>query len=98
MKQCHMNFNDEQLKQVEEMSGALLPPADIAILLNLSPEDRDMFCEVVKTHINSAIFMAFHKGRLNTKFELRKTIIKLAKHGSPAAEPIAEKFITEQML
>jgi len=92
-----MNLTDEQLLQVEEMAAALLPADEIAILLKLNPSDRNLFIEIVKTHINSPIYMAFHHGRLTTKLELRKTVIKLAKHGSPAAEPIAEKYIREQL-
>lgn len=97
MKLYRMNLNDEQLLQVEEMSAALLPAGEIALLLNLTAQERSTFEEVVKTHTNSAEYMAFHRGRLTTKFELRKTVIKLAKHGSPAAEPIAEKYIREQL-
>ena len=93
-----MNLTDDQIRQVEEMSAALLPADEIAILLNLPPEKRTLLTEVVKNHIHSPVYMAFHRGRLSTKFELRKTVIKLAKHGSPAAEPIAEKYLTEQML
>lgn len=93
-----MNLTDEQIKLVEEMAAALLPANEISILLGLSPEDRNLFCEMVKNHANSAVYMAFHTGRLTTKFELRKTVIKLAKHGSPAAEPIAERYLTEQII
>lgn len=93
-----MNLTDEQIQQVEEMSGALLPANEIALLLNLSVSERNLFCEIVKTHVSSPVYMAFHRGRLTTKFELRKTVIKLAKHGSPAAEPIAEKYLIEQMI
>lgn len=93
-----MNLNDDQIQQIQEMSAALLPSSEIAILLGLSPEDRNAFCEMVKSHLNSPVYMAFHTGRLTTKFELRKTVIKLAKHGSPAAEPIAEKYLKEQMI
>ena len=93
-----MNLTDDQIKQVEEMAAALLPASEITILLGLSPEERNLFCEMVKNHVNSPVYMAFHTGRLTTKFELRKTVIKLAKHGSPAAEPIAEKYLKEQML
>lgn len=92
-----MNLTDEQLLQVEEMAAALLPADEIAILLNLTAPERNSFIEVVKTHTSSPVYMAFHRGRLTTKYELRKTVIKLAKHGSPAAEPIAEKYIREQL-
>jgi len=93
-----MNLTDEELIRVEEMAAALLPAEEIAILLGLPAEKRSLLIEVVKNHINSPVYMAFHRGRLTTKLELRKTVIKLAKHGSPAAEPIADKYLTEQMI
>jgi hypothetical protein len=92
-----MNLTDEQIQQIEEMAAALLPSDEIALLLKLDSTNRKLFAEIVKTHIDSPIYMAFHQGRLSTKLELRKTVIKLAKHGSPAAEPIAEKYIREQL-
>ncbi len=57
---------------------------------------RDLFCEICKNHTSSDIYTAYHRGRLQTKYELRKTVIKLAKAGSPAAEPLADKYMKEQ--
>lgn len=91
-----IELSDEQLKEVEEMSAALLPPSEIAILINISVEQRDLFCEVCKTHKSSPLYTAYHRGKLKTKYELRKTIVKLAKAGSPAAEPLADKYMQEQ--
>jgi len=93
-----MNLSEEQIQQIQDMASALLPASEIAILLGLSAQERTEFCEIIKNHTNSEVYMAFHTGRLTTKFELRKTVIKLAKHGSPAAEPIAEKYLREQMI
>lgn len=91
-----MELNDEQLQQLEEMSAALMPPSEIAILLRLDASDRDLFIQVCKNHKHSKIYEAYQRGRLQTKLELRRTVVKLAKAGSPAAEPLAEKFIREQ--
>lgn len=93
-----LTLNNEQLQQVEEMSAALLPPDEIAILMNINPESRDLFREICKNHKNTLIYNSYQRGRLTTKYELRKTVIKLAKAGSPAAEPIAEKYIKEQLI
>lgn len=95
--QCRMNLTNEQIQQIEEMAAALLPADEIALLLKLPVADRDMFVQITKNHKADPIYEAFHFGRLSTKLELRKTVIKLAKHGSPAAEPIAEKYIREQI-
>lgn len=79
------------------MSAALMPPAEIAILLKIPSGERTFFAQACKNHINSSIFEAYQRGKLTTKFELRKTVVKLAKAGSPAAEPLAEKYIRDQI-
>jgi hypothetical protein len=91
-----MELELEQLSLLEEMSAALLPPTDISILLNIPADKRNLFVEICKSHKHTDIYSAYQRGRLKTKLELRKTIVKLAKAGSPAAEPIAQKFIREQ--
>lgn len=93
-----MNLTNEQIVLVEEYGSALMSAKEIAMLLGLNAYQRISFEEVCKNHEKSEIFIAFHKGRLKTKFELRKTVIKLAKHGSPTAEPIADKYLREQLL
>ena len=77
-----MTLSEEILKQIKDMSAALLPPAEIAILLDIS----------------SPIYTSYHQGRLQTKLNLRKTVIKLAVAGSPAAEPLADKYMKEQSI
>lgn len=96
MKPCLIQLSDEQLRQVEEMSAALLPPREIAILAGIPADQRDTFCEMCKTHAASPLYEAYQRGRLTTKYELRKTVIRLAKAGSPAAEPLADKYLKEQ--
>lgn len=97
-KPCPIPLSDEQLQQVEEMSAALLPPAEIAILVGIDADQRDLFCEICKTHAATDLYAAYQRGRLTTKYELRRTVIKLAKAGSPAAEPLADKYLTEQIV
>jgi hypothetical protein len=91
-----IELTTEQLKTLEEMSAALLLPSEIAILINIDSNDRKLFCEICKNHCNSVIYEHYQRGKLTTKYELRRTVIKLAKAGSPAAEPLAEKYIKEQ--
>ena len=47
---------------------------------------------------SSPIYTSYHQGRLQTKLNLRKTVIKLAVAGSPAAEPLADKYMKEQSI
>ncbi len=93
-----MELTDEQLTRLEEMAAALMPPAEIAILLGIDISKRDLFVQICKNHKQSIIYDAYQRGKLTTKLELRRTVVKLAKVGSPAAEPLAEKFIREQQM
>ena len=91
-----MELTGEQLNSIEEMASAFMPPFEIAILINVAPSERDFFCEMCKSHKLSDAYNAYQRGKLQTKYELRKTVVKLAKAGSPAAEPLADKYILEQ--
>jgi hypothetical protein len=93
-----MGLTEEQLTLLQEYAAALITPAEIAILLDISPSDRKSFSVRCRIHEGTQEYEAFHRGRLTTKLELRKNIIKLAKAGSPAAEPLAERFLQEQNL
>ena len=93
-----MTLSEEVLQQIKEMSSALLPPGEIAILLNIPVDQRDFFCDICKNHHSSPIYTAYHQVRLQTKLNLRKTVIKLAIAGSPAAEPLADKYMKEQSI
>jgi hypothetical protein len=93
-----MELTEDELKQVEEMAAALLPPFEIAILLKIDCTTRKLFCQICKSHTASPIYDAYQRGKLTTKLELRRTVVKLAKAGSPAAEPLAEKYIKEQSI
>jgi len=93
-----MELTPEQLTNLEEMGAALMPPSEIAILLKIDISKRDLFVQICKTHKHSPIYDAYQRGKLTTKLELRRTVVKLAKAGSPAAEPLTEKFIREQSM
>lgn len=86
------------LEKLREYAAALLPPGEIAILMNIPPGERKEFTLRCRSREGDPLYEAFHLGRLTTKHELRTNIIKLAKAGSPAAEPLAEKFLREQNL
>lgn len=93
-----MELTDEQINEIRNMSAALLPPAEISILLDIPVDQREYFCEICKNHRQTSIYNAYHQGRLQTKYELRQTVIRLAKAGSPAAEPLADKYMREQIV
>lgn len=91
-----MTLNDDQLEQVKDYAAALLPPAEIAILIGLTGDDCSQFVDMCRNHKTSDVYAAYQRGKLMTKYELRKTVIKLAKAGSPAAGPIVDGYIKEQ--
>ncbi|MCY6283563.1 hypothetical protein ACIXOF_06480 [Bacteroides fragilis] len=43
-----MELSDETLQQIREMAAALLPPAEIAILISLPAGERSYFCDICK--------------------------------------------------
>lgn len=89
-------MTNDQLKQLQEYAAALLSPDEIAILLDLPLDERKSFTVRCRSQQGSVEYEAFYRGRLQTKLELRQNIIKLAKAGSPAAEPLALRFLKEQ--
>ena len=92
-----MTYNNELLIQIEEYAAALLSISEISILIGLSSDEALEFQEKIKNHRDSEVYISFNRGRLHTKYELRKKVIDLAKRGSPAAQPIAEKYMHENI-
>jgi hypothetical protein len=91
-------MNEIDLDKLHEYAAALLSPAEIAILMDIAPEDRSAFCIRCRDRVGDPLYETFYHGRLTTKLELRQNVIKLAKAGSPAAEPLAERYLYEQNL
>lgn len=91
-------MTDIDLNMLQEYAAALLTPAEIAILMGIPPDERSTFCIRCRDRQGDPVYEAYHLGRLTTKLELRQNVIKLAKAGSPAAEPLAERYLYEQNL
>lgn len=89
-----MPFTEEELKLVEEYAGLFLTWQDIAILLKKKlPEFKAAFDDK-----NSDLFASYSRGQVISKLNLRRPVIKMAEHGSPQAEILADKYITEQLM
>jgi hypothetical protein len=86
--------NSPDLTQITEMAASLMQPREIALLLDMSIQ---VFEYEVKQRPEGEIGRAFHKGRLQTKLELRKKIITMAKAGSPQAEVLADKYLQKDI-
>ncbi len=88
-----MNPDKETLDKIQDMASSLMQPREIAILLDINP---DAFEHDVNHNPSSEVYKHYNKGRLQTKLELRKKIIQLAKAGSPQAEVLADKYINQK--
>ncbi len=89
-----MKLSDDQLEKIQEYAGLFLSPREIACLLNLPFAD---FTECLFDG-NHPVSMAYLKGKTQSKYEIRKKVIDLAKKGSPQAESLADKYIEQQSL
>lgn len=82
--------NNEVLAQIEEYADYFLTFKEIAVLVGV---DVEVFQDT-----DSEEYTAYYKGKTLAKLEIRKNIIKMARHGSPQAEQLADKYITNQEL
>jgi len=89
-----MNLTNEQLNLIEEYSSFFMTVDEIAVLIGV---DVTEFTEAIQRR-KSKVHLAYKKGQTLTKLEIRKNVVKLAKHGSPQAELLADKYMTDQEL
>lgn len=89
-----MTLTNEQLQQVEELAGLFLAPDEIAVLIHV---DIDSFVRAIVSKSGN-VYSAYLLGKSKAKQAIRENVVKMAKHGSPAAEDLAEKYIKEQEL
>lgn len=83
-------MNDNKLKELNQLGSVNLPFLDCAILLDI---DHAKFIEAMENK-ESAEYMAYHKGRLNTVKTLRILTLKRAfEEQEPEAIREMEKYI-----
>ena len=73
-----------------------MSPDEISILLDMDDADRRHFIRAIREQMHEPDSIAYYQGRLKTKYELHKMVITLAIKGSPAAQPIADRYLSEQ--
>lgn len=82
-----MSFNEEQLKEIEEMAYLLISPALIAVNFEIPEYEMRQYLK----DEDSSVYKAFYKGLLRQKMALHRSIIKAAANGSnPAQEQIKD--------
>lgn len=79
------DITKEDIEQVEALAALFFTPREIAVMLEMKVQD--MSDEM--TDEESAIYRAFHCGRLQSEADLRKSIVKLAKSGSSPAQTMS---------
>jgi hypothetical protein len=92
-----MTLTEDQIQKIEQYAAALLPPSDIAVLIEIETCYYELFKQKCLAWIGSREYSAFHRGRLKTKSELYSNVVRLAKAGSPIAEELATRHIREQL-
>lgn len=86
-----MEFDNEQLKEIEEFSYSLLHPKDIAVVLQV-----DYHCFVEQLHDKrSAVYQAFYRGHLRAKAAMQRSLVESAKQGSHPAYKEAAVLLKE---
>ena len=83
----------EQINIIEDMASCLMSPDEIAITIGL---ESKLFRHIIDYDKRSPIYLAYQKGRIRTKWEIHRMVVKLAQKGSPQAELLAEKYLKEQ--
>lgn len=89
-----MNLTDGQLQEVYENAGLFLSPEEIAVLMDLNVLD---FIAEIKSKTGE-VYLQYMKGKTTSKKAIRENVVKMARHGSPQAEDLAEKYIAEQKI
>jgi hypothetical protein len=89
-----MKLTAEELEKVKDYAGLFLNLEETAILLD---KDPDEFIEAYQDK-RGELYKAYRLGMITSKVKLRRPVIKMAEHGSPQAEILADKYMTEQLL
>lgn len=79
------SYSNDQLKEIGELAAVFFTPKEIALILEFPVEEFMLDCLDIKTPPGQA----FHAGKLKSEFELRKSVLSLAKSGSSPAQSMA---------
>ena len=74
-------YTDEQLAQIERFASIYLPISDMALMLDLRPEQLRLDI----SQRDSAVSRAYHRGKASAKVKLHEQEMMLAQVGSPLA-------------
>ena len=86
-----MDYSKEQLEQVEKLATVFMPISDIALIIEVNPEElrADIADEMTE------VSRRYRRGKAITKLELHTQEMQLAKVGSPLALENARKNLLD---
>lgn len=86
-----LQIDKEQLDEIEEYASTFLTPREIAILMGLHVSS---FLQLLD-HEYHPVSIRYKMGKVKAKYKLRKKTIDLAEMGSPQAQIMAEKYLSD---
>jgi hypothetical protein len=89
-----MNLSEQQLEEVYKNAELFLSPEEIAVLLDL---DVKWVIREVSSK-KGPLYLNYMRGKTASKKAIRENVVKMARHGSPQAEELAEKYMAEQKI
>lgn len=87
-----MEYDNEILDQVKELTSLYMTIDEIAMALDLDPV---RFRREVR-HKKTDLAKAYLKGKLETTIAVRRQIVEFAKKGSPQAEAFVKEYQERQ--
>lgn len=89
-----MTYTDEHLQKVTELAGLFVKISDIAVMIDVDPDElRDDIAQK-----KSKVSKAYHRAKLEVLIRLRKQEIEQAELGSNTAIELVSKYINDQKL
>jgi len=89
-----MEFNEEQIEKIQEYAGLFMTIKEIAVLLSISYDDL----QLEYSSENSCFYKTYQKAMLEKKVALRADVVDAAIAGSPSAQDMTERYITENRI
>ncbi len=94
MQKCLDDITDAEMEEIKTMAAVFFTPKEIALVLEVDVKEFNEAC----TSEGNKFYNAFAGGRLKSEFELRLSIVKLAKSGSSPAQTMSLDMLkTSQM-
>lgn len=94
MQKSFPDITESQAQEIRNLAALFFTPKEIARMMEFPAADFVDLCEIEGT----AIYNAFHAGRLQSEVDLRTGILKLAKSGSSPAQTMALDLLNKSKL